>query len=155
MEPEGKQTVEALPADFHNIFARHRFDIGISTEWKVQLKTLNNRPAFSQSLPEPINLKDDILVEIALLHKYGAITKLPYSKYASPKFAQRKPNGKLRRLVDLRNLHTLIAHDYSNSNHPVSTLTVAAQQMAGKNLFRKLDCSHLYHCLRMADLQSI
>ena len=27
--------------------------------------------------------------------------------------------------------------------------------MAGKNLFCKLDCSQAYHCLQMADLQSI
>ena len=47
-------------------------------------------------------------------------------------------------------------HDsYINNNHPVSTLTDAAQHMAGKNLFCKLDCSQAYHCLQMADQQSI
>ena len=103
----------------------------------------------------PINLKDDILVELALLHKYGIITTLPFSKYASPIFAQRKPNGKLRLLVDLRKISTLIADDYININHPVSTLTDASQHMAGKKLFCKLDCSQAYHCLQMADQQSI
>ena len=127
--------------EFHDVFARHRFDIGNNTEFKVQLTPLENRPAYSQSLPAPINLKDDILVELALLHKYGIITTLPFSKYASPIFAQRKPNGKLRLLVDLRKINTLIADDYINNNHPVSTLTDAAQHMAGKNLFCKLDCS--------------
>ena len=141
--------------EFHDIFARHRFDIGINTEFKVQLTPLDNRPAYSQSLPAPINLKDDILVELALLHKYGMITTLPFSKYASPIFAQRKPNGKLRLLDDLRKINTLIADDYINNNHPVSTLTDAAQHMAGKNLFCKLDCSQAYHCLQMADQQSI
>ena len=77
-----------------------------------------------------------------------------FSKYASPIFAQRKPNGKLRLLVDLRKINTLIADDYINNNHPVSTLTDAAQHMAGKNLFCKLDCSQAYHCLQMADQQS-
>ena len=65
---------------------------------------------------------------------------LPFSKYASPIFAQRRPNGKLRLLVDLRKINTLIAYDYINNNHPTSTLTDAAQHMAGKNLFCKLDC---------------
>ena len=141
--------------DFHEFFARHRFDIGINTDFKVQLTPLDNRPAYSQSLPAPINLKDDILVELALLHKYGIITTLPFSKYASPIFAQRRPNGKLRLLVDFRKINTLIADDYINNNHPVSTLTDAAQPMAGKNLFCKLDCSQAYHCLQMADQQSI
>ena len=94
-------------------------------------------------------------MDLALLHKYGIITTLPFSKYASPIFAQRKPNGKLRLLVDLRKINTLIADDYINNNHPVSTLIDAAQHMAGENLFCKLDCSQAYHCLQMADQQSI
>ena len=64
-------------------------------------------------------------------------------------------NGKLRLLVDLRKINTLIADVYINNNHPVSTLTDAAQHMAGKNLFCKLDCSQAYDCLQMADQQSI
>ena len=155
LQPEAKQAVENLFVKFHDIFARHRFDIGINTEFKVQLTPLDNRPAYSQSLPATINLKVDILVELALLHKYGIITTLPFSKYASPILAQRKPNGKLRLLVDLPKINTLIADDYINNNHPVSILTDAAQHMVGKNLFCKLDCSQAYHCLQMADQQSI
>ena len=89
------------------------------------------------------------------MHKYGIITVLPFSKYASPIFAQRKPNGKLRLLVDLRKINTLIADDYTNNNHPVSTLSDAAQHLAGKSLFCKLDCSQAYHCLQMADQRSV
>ena len=155
LQQDAKQAVENLLVEFHDIFARHRLDIGINTEFKVQLTPLDNRPAYSQSLPAPKNLKDDILVELALLHKYGIITTLPFSKYASPIFAQKKPNGKLRLLVHLRKINTLIADDYINNNHPVSTLTDAAQHMAGKNLFCKLDCSQASHCLQMADQQSI
>ena len=155
LQPEAKQAVENLLVEFHDIFARHRFDFGINTEFKVQLTPLDNRPAYSQNPSAPINLKDDILVEIALLHKYGIITTQPFCKYASPIFAQRKPNGKLRLLVDLRKINILIADDSINNNHPVSTLTDAAQHMAGKNLFSKLDCSQAYHCLQMADQQSI
>ena len=104
-----------------------------------------------QNQQMPIHLKEDLIVELALIHKYGIIAVLPFSKYASPIFAQRKPNGKLRLLVDLRKINTLIADDYTNNNHPVSTLSDAAQHMAGKSLFCKLDCSQAYHCLQMAD----
>ena len=89
------------------------------------------------------------------MHKYEIITALPFSKYASPVFAQRKPNGKLRLLVDLRKINTLIADDYTNNNHPVSTLSDAAQHLTGKSLFCKLDCSQAYHCLEMADQRSV
>ena len=155
LQPDAKQAVENLLVEFHDIFARHRFDIGINTEFKVQLTPLDNRPAYSQRLPAPINLKDNILVELALLHKHGIITTLPFSKYASPIIAQRKPNGKLRFLVNLRKINTLIADDYINNNHPVNILTDAALHMAGKDLFCKIDCSQAYHCLQMADQQSI
>ena len=103
----------------------------------------------------PIHMKEDLIVELALMHKYGMITVLPFSKYASPIFAQRKPNGKLRLLVDLRKINSLIADDYTNNNHPVSTLSDAAQHLAGKSLFCKLDCSQAYHCLQMADQRSV
>ena len=89
------------------------------------------------------------------MHYYGIITTLPFSKYASPIFAQRKPNERRRLLVDLRKINNLISHDYINNNHPVSTLSDAAQHLAGKKLFCELDCSHAYHVLQMADQKSV
>ena len=89
------------------------------------------------------------------MHRYGIITTLPFSKYASPIFAQRKPNGKLRLLVDLRKINALIFYDYINNNHPVSTLSDATEHLAGKKPFCKLDCSQAYHFLQMADQRSI
>ena len=127
----------------------------MNTEFKVKLTPKDDKAVYSQSLPMPIHLKEDLIVELALMHKYGIITVLPFSKYASPIFAQRKPNGKLRLLVDLRKINTLIADDYTNNNHPVSTLSDAAQHLAGKSLFCKLDCSQAYHCLQMADQRSV
>ena len=155
LNPFEKQHIEDILVQYHDIFAKHRFDIGTNREFKVKLTPNDDRPAYSQSLPTPINLKDDITVELALLHRYGIITTLLFSKYASPISAQRKPNGRLRLLVDLRRINSLITQDYVNNNHPVSTLSDAAQHMAGKKLFCKLDCSQAYHCLQMADYQSI
>ena len=146
-----KQAVENILVEYHDIFARHRMDIGMNTDFKVKLTPEDGKAVYSQSIPMPIRLKEDLIVELALLHKYGIITVLPFSKYASHIFAQRKPNGKLRLLVDLRKIDTLIADDYTNNNHPVSTLSDAAQHLAGKSLFCKLDCSQAYHCfLQMA-----
>ena len=127
----------------------------MNTEFKVRLTPEDDKAVYSQSLPMPIHLKEDLINELALMHKYGIITVLPFSKHASPIFAQRKPNGKLRLLVDLRKINTLIADDYTNNNHPVSTLSDAAQHLAGKSLFCKLDCSQAYHCLQMADQRSV
>ena len=150
-----KQAIEDLLVEDHDIFARHRMDIGMNTEFKVKLTPKDDKAVYSQSLPMPIHLKDDLIVVLALMHKYGIVTVLPFSKYASPIFAQRKPNGKLRLPVELRKINSLIADDYTNNNHPVSTLSDAAQHLAGKSLFCKLDCSQAYHCLQMADQRSV
>ena len=130
-------------------------DIGINTEFKVTLTPKDDKPVYSQNLRLPIHLKEDLIVDLALMHNYGIITVLPFSKYASRIFAQRKPNGELRLLVYLRKINSLIADDYTNKNHPVSTLSDAAQHWAGKSLFCKLDCSQAYHCLQMADQRSV
>ena len=100
-----KQAVEDILVEYHDIFARHRKDIGMNTEFKVRLTPKDDKAVYSQSLPMPIHLKEDLIVELALMHRYGIITVLPFSKYASPIFAQRKPNGKLRLLVDLRKIN--------------------------------------------------
>ena len=155
IEGDDRKQLEQTIVEYNDIFARHRLDIGINNKFKVKLTPKDERPIYTQSLPVPINLKEDLTVELALMHRYGIITTLPFSKYASPIFAQRKPNGKLRLLVDLRKINALISDDYINNNHPVSTLSDAAQHLAGKKLFCKLDCSQAYHCLQMADQRSI
>ena len=150
-----KQSIEDILVEYHDIFARHRIDVVKNTEFKVKLTPKVDKAVYGQSLPMPTLLKKDLIVELALMHKYGTITVLPFSKYASPIFAHRKPNGKLRLLVDLKKINTLIADDYTNNNHSVSTLSDAAQHLVGKSLFCKLDCSQVYHCLQIADQHSV
>ena len=129
--------------------------IGTNTEFRVKMKPKDEKVFYSQNLPMPIHLKENLIVELAPMHRYGIITVLQFSKYASPIFAQGKPNGKLRLLLDLRKIKTLITDDYTDINHPVSTLSVAAQHLAGKSLFCKLDCSQACHCLQMANQRSV
>ena len=126
----------------------------MNTEFKVKLTPKDNKAVHGQNLPMPIHQKGDLIVEFALMHKYG-ITVLPFSKYASPNFAQRKRNGILRLLVHLTKINTPIADDYTNNNQPVSTLSDAAQHLARRSLFCKLDCSQAYHWLQMADQRSV
>ena len=130
-------------------------DIGRNTEFKVKLTPKDDKAVYSQCLPTPILLKADLIVELATMQKYGIFTVLPFSKYARPISAQRKPDGKLRLLVDLRKINSLIADDYTSNSHPVSTLSDAAQHLAGKSIFCKLDCSQTYHCLQMVDQRSV
>ena len=64
-------------------------------------------------------------------------------------------NGKLRILVDLRKVHYLLKNDYCQHNHPDTTIADAAQHMAGEKYICKMDYSQAYHCLQMADEQSV
>ena len=102
-----------------------------------------------------MHLKENLIVELALMHENGIITVLLFFEYASPIFGQGKPNGKVRLFVDLRKIKSLIADDYTKNNHPVSTLSDAAQHLAGKSLFCKGDCSQAYPCLQMTDQRSV
>ena len=64
------------------------------TEFKVKLTPTDDKAVYSQSVLKPFHLKEDLIVELAWMHKYGIITVLPLPKYASPIFAKRKLNGK-------------------------------------------------------------
>ena len=121
------------------------------TEFKVKLIPEDVKSAYNIYLPMPIHIREDSIIELALMHKEGTITLQLSFKYASPIFAQRKPNGKLSLLVDLRKISSLIADDFTNNNHPVNTLSDAAQHLTGKSLYCKLDCSQVYHSLQTAD----
>ena len=129
----------------------HGMDIGMNTEFKVKLTLKDNKTVYSQTLLLPIHLKGVLNVEFFLMLKHGIITVLHFSKYASSIFALKKPNGKLRLLVDLRKINTLIRDDYTKNTLPVNTLSDAEQHLAGKFLFCKLDCCQAHHCLQTSD----
>ena len=54
-----KQAVEDILVEYHDIFARHRMDIGMNTEFNVKLTPKDDKAVYSQSLPMPIHLKED------------------------------------------------------------------------------------------------
>ena len=97
VRPNEIARIEVLLVECLDIFARHRFDIGINEEFKVKTTPKDDSPAYGQSLPATNNLKEDIQVELAMLHKYGVITTLPFSKNACPKFeiCAKETNGKI------------------------------------------------------------
>ena len=146
--------MQELLVEYYDIFAKHRFDVGYSTELKVKLTPEHDLPVYVQNPTTPIHLRVEILVELALMQYYGIVTLLSNSKYSSPIFAQRESSGKLRILIDLRRVSHLRS-DYSNNNFPISNMTDAVHHFAGKTLFTKLDCSQAYHCVQMADPLSV
>ena len=155
LQDDEKATVEHVLVKYYSVFARNCLDIGNPTEFEVHLTPQHEKPVNLQSLPTPTNLREALLVEHALIQEYGFRNTLLYSKYSSPIFAQRKLKGRLSLLVDLGRINHLTKHDYGEHHHPVTTISDAAQHMAGKKYFCKLDCSQAYYCIQMADEQSV
>ena len=86
-----KPAIEDILVAYHDIFARHRMDIGMNKEFKVKLTPKDDKAVYSRNLPMPIHLKEDVFVELALMHKYGTITvyfspsvRAPYLHKESP-----------------------------------------------------------------------
>ena len=90
-----KLAIEDILVEYHDIFARHRMDIGMNTEFKVKLTPKDDKAVYSQNLPMPIHRKKDLIVELALMHKYGIVTVLLFAKYASPIFAKKEAQRKI------------------------------------------------------------
>ena len=142
---------EDLLLQYHHMFARHRLDIGKNDDFKVKLTPEHGDPMYTQRPPTAIHYRDEVLAELALLQYWEVITMSPYSKYSSPLFAEGKPSGKLRLLVDLRKVDHLIRHDYINHNYPIATLADVSSHFAGKKFFVMFDCSQAYHVSQIAE----
>ena len=123
--------------------------------FRMKLAAEHEQPVYTQSLPTPIHIRQELQVELALLENFGTITSLIHSKYSTPIFAHSKPNGKQRILVDSRELNHLFLHDYHNNNFPTSTRADTTADFAERSIFCKLDCSQAYHCVQMPDPLSI
>ena len=102
----------------------------MNTEFKVRPTPKDQKAVFSQSLLLLIHLEEDLIAKLAFMHNYGIITVLIFSNYASPIFAQRKPNRKIGLFVDHRKINTLNADANTYNIHPVSNLSDAAQHLA-------------------------
>ena len=75
-----KQAVEDILVEYHDIFARHRMDIGMNTEFKVKLTPKDDKAVYSKSLPMPIRLKEDLIVDNAQLWDHHSVTVLKIRK---------------------------------------------------------------------------
>ena len=137
------------------IFARHQLDLGKNTDCLVKLTPEHEKPIYTPNPTTAIHLRDELLIELALMQYYDIITTLPFSNFSSAIFAQRKSSGKLRILIDLRRVNHLLRHDYKNNNLPIPTMADATSHLAGKKIFAKMDYIESYFSMQMAEQLSI
>ena len=68
LNADQKKQHEEFSVEYHDVFAKHRLDVGYKTELKIKLLTEHPLPVYVQDPPAPIRLRDEILIEAALLH---------------------------------------------------------------------------------------
>ena len=76
LNDEQKAVVGELLVEFSDIFAKHRFDVGYNTDLKIKLTPERSIPIYEQGPPTPVHLRNELQVELALMHYYGLITTL-------------------------------------------------------------------------------
>ena len=54
----------------------------MNSEFEVKITPKDNKAVYSQNLSMTVHLKEELIVELALMNKYGIITVLPFSKEA-------------------------------------------------------------------------
>ena len=84
-----KQAVKDILGEYYNIFARHRVDVGINTEFKVKIALKGDKALYCQNLPMPIHMKEDSIVELTLCTNMWSLQSYP-SQSTQALFLHRK-----------------------------------------------------------------
>ena len=97
---------------------------------KLKSSSIYNEPAHGHNLSVPSVLRGGFTVEMAFLHFFVKYSAFPFSKSASPIFAQWKPKGESHPVFELHKTNSQISKHYIINNHPVIPLTHDDQRMA-------------------------
>ena len=80
LSADQKRELEDDLVEYYDVFPKHRFDVSYNTELKIKLTPEHPLPVYVQGTLAPIHLRDEILVDLALLQYFNIITILPQSK---------------------------------------------------------------------------
>ena len=78
LTPEKQATEERFLVKYHRIFVRHQLDIGNSNEFKIKLTPTQDEAVYAQNLTTPTNLKDEMLVKLAIQQEYIFLKNLHF-----------------------------------------------------------------------------
>ena len=81
-DKHARQAIGQLLIEFKDIFAKQGFEIGINKDFKVEMTPIAESLAYGQNLPTPINLKEHMTVDLALLHEHSIFTTVPINDYS-------------------------------------------------------------------------
>ena len=82
--------MENVSIEHQKIYARHQLDLGKNLDCLCKLTPEHEKPICTPNPTTAIHLRDELLIELALMQYYVIITTLTSSKISSAIFAQRK-----------------------------------------------------------------
>ena len=118
---EDRENLESIIVVFNDIFARHRLDIGMNTQFKVNLTqkmTQLSAPKVYQSTNQPQRGPDGRTGLHAPLRNHNDTARLKV----------RQPY--LHTTPYLRNINILNSDDYIKTNDPINTFSDAVQHIS-------------------------
>ena len=74
LNADQKRQREEFLVECHDVFAKQCFDVGYNAELKIKLTPEHPLPVYVQGPPAPIHLRDEILIELALLQYFNINT---------------------------------------------------------------------------------
>ena len=126
--------IDYLLVEFHDIFSRYRFDVVMDEELKVKLTPRNDCPPIIKIYRRRIFSKR------AFLSNWRYFTAMGSSRRSHSQVQSLPKSNPMATTTPVRSQrNNLISDGYITNNHPVSPLADAAQHMAGRKLFCKLE----------------
>ena len=95
----------------------------------------------------PLSVQPALSEEIQRLQNGGIIEPIEASKWVSPIVVARKPNGKIRMCVDLRDVNSKIIVE----THPLPNINEMLMTLDESEIYTTLDLSSAYHQIKLTD----
>ena len=95
----------------------------------------------------PLTVQPALSEEIQRLQNGGIVEPIEVSKWDSPIVVARKPNGKIRMCVDLRDVNSKIVVE----THPLPNINEMLMTLDESDIYTTLDLSSAYHQIKLTD----
>ncbi|KAG0436847.1 Retrovirus-related Pol polyprotein from transposon 17.6 [Dictyocoela muelleri] len=116
------------------------------TNHEIQLKNGRAKIKTTKNYSVPVCLQKDLLKHLNDLEKHGIIKKANPS-FCAPAFVTRKKNGKLRLLIDYRELNKATV----KRGHPIPSISTYLLDLKGSCYFSNIDLNKGYYQIPMKE----
>ena len=87
LNSDQRNQLEEVLVENHDLFAEYRFHVGYNIELKIKVRSENPLLVYAQVPLLPSHLRDEFLIQLALLRYFNIIASFVCSNYSSPFFS--------------------------------------------------------------------